>query len=114
MYNSAAELARELKVDRKTVAIWIKKGEIKCSTKHKYAMHYKIPENTIKKLKHKKIIRQKTWTIQEDNLLIIDRISDKRMAELTGRTINSIRIRKTLLRKKGLLLDESKNRFKNK
>lgn len=100
MYDSASELARELKVDKGTIIRWIKEGKIKAK-KHKFRKHYKIFEKINKK--SIKITRQKTWTKQEDNLIVLDNIDDKKLAKMTGRTVNAIRVHKTILRKKGIL-----------
>ena len=106
MFDSASEFARELGVDTKTVISYIKKGEVKAH-RAKNRKYYKIPEretNKIKKLRKPYEKWQTIWSKSEENLIIYsEHLQDKELAELLKRNINSVRIHKTIMRKKGLL-----------
>lgn len=104
MYDNGAELARELGVDRTTIYRWIKQGKLNFFNKrNKKKCHYKISEKQGMESKKVQFVKQKTWTKAQDNLIIFDNVSEEKLAKMTGRTINAIRVHKTILKKKGLI-----------
>lgn len=105
MYETAAELARELGVDKTTPIRWIRQGKIK-ARKHKHKTHYKIYENQIKLCKPKPYPKfSKNWSIAEENLIRYEyeKIGAEKIAKIIGRSVNSVRLHKHFMKKKGLL-----------
>lgn len=105
MFDSASELARELKVDTKTVINWIEKGYIKTvfSKRRKYKCNYKIPEDQLKKCPRKDYEKQgKKWSQAEINFIIYDyeRLGPEKIAKIIGRSKRAVMIKKSIMRKR--------------
>jgi len=106
MFDSASEFARELNVDKKTVVNYIKQGKIR-AYKREGKKLYKIPEK--EKLKIKALEKpypkwQTPWTKVEENMIIYSsRLTNSELAKILGRTEGSLRVHKTVMRKRGTL-----------
>lgn len=105
MFDSASEFAREVGVDTKTVITWIEKGKIK--TLKRRGKLYKIPEKEstkIKQLKKPYPKWQMPWSEAEENLIRYStHLTDKELARILERSCGSLRVHKTIMRKKGIL-----------
>lgn len=106
MFDTAAELARELGVDKTTPIRWIKQGKIKARAGRIHKGHYRIPENQIQKCRKKPYPKfSKNWTESEENLIRYeyDKIGPGKIAEIIGRSKNSVIIHKHFMKKRGTL-----------
>jgi len=111
VFDSAAELAREIGVDPSTVRDWINRGLLRSyggryGRKRERGRWHRIPELPKTKLKQLKKPNEKwnkTYTAAEISVLMNAREPDKVIAQMIGRTPNSVRIKKCRLRKSGIL-----------
>jgi arginine repressor len=104
-YVNAQDLARDIKVDRTTVAEMINKGQIK-ALRHNKGDKYRIPENEAKKIKnsYNRPVEKwyKKWSETDIHILINNK--DKtacQVAEMIKRNENSVKIERCRLRKEG-------------
>ena len=58
-----------------------------------------------KKTREKAHNTYKRWTEVDDNIIINIRVSDRELSEVLGRSMQSIQIRRSILRKRGLYRD---------
>jgi excisionase family DNA binding protein len=104
-YMTAQELSREIKVHRTTIMDMVKKGKIK-TLKHDKGERYRIPADEASRVikNHVRPYEKwyRNWSETEIYIMVNNKNrSSKYIAELLKRNINSVKIEKSRLRKKG-------------
>ena len=108
--NSAADFARCVGVHRTTVVEWIKKGYVGAFKKSLPNQRYRIyqkefePRNIQRMSGRKPYPKHYTlWTPEEEHILLqLWKLPTKELEKVLQRNANSIRIKKTKMRKKGM------------
>jgi len=101
-YYNAQEIGVMLNMDRATVIKYIKNGFIKATQKKKSST-YKITHEEYLRIKEFFVRPNKKWEFpytDEDNAIILTSgLPDKKIAEIIGRSVVSVRIQRCRLKK---------------
>lgn len=105
-YQTLADFARIVGVDRTTVLDWVRKGKLKSKKKSNSKKHHKLLEylfygytqETLRKCYGKPYPKYSNpWTETEIYVMINWTGTDEQLAKAIGRSVNAIRIKRTRL-----------------
>lgn len=104
-YNTLADFARAVNVDRSTVLAWVRAGRIKSQKRNKkskkrhYLSNRYFSPKVIGQFKKPYPKYSKTWTKTELHILRNWTAGDAALAKALGRSVNAIRIKRSRISK---------------
>ncbi len=101
-YQTLADFARLVGVDRTTVLAWVRSGKIKSSKKDNSKKRHRLNEclfykRSLKKYQKRYPKYSKPWEETEIYVLMNWTGTDEQLAEAVGRSVNAVRIKRSRL-----------------
>lgn len=101
-YQTLADFARRVGVDRTTVLAWVRSGKIQSRKKDNSKKRHKLNENLFYRYSAKKFAKpypkySTTWSETELYVLRNWTGTDEQLAKAVGRSINAVRIKRCRL-----------------
>lgn len=101
-YQTLADFARHVGVDRTTVLSWVRKGKIKSQKKNNGKRHHRLNEElfyAVSADRYKKPYPKYSTTWSETELCVLRNWTgtDEQLAKAVGRSVNAVRIKRCRL-----------------
>lgn len=101
-YQTLADFARRVGVDRTTVLAWVRSGRINSRKKNNSKKWHRLNENLFVRYGAKKFMKpypkySTTWSETEIYVLRNWTGTDEQLAEAVGRSVNAVRIKRSRL-----------------
>lgn len=101
-YQTLADFARHVGVDRTTVLAWVRSGKIQSRKKNNSKKHHRLNESLFCRYSVKKFAKpypkySTTWSETEMYVLRNWTGTDEELAKAVGRSVNAVRIKRSRL-----------------